>query len=58
MAHWGPETLLLRFEHQFAVGEDAGRNLSSPVTFDLTVRRAEMGRRQERGDALLYPSSD
>lgn len=36
LAHWGPETLLLRFEHQFAVGEDAGRNLSSPVTFDLT----------------------
>uniref|UniRef100_A0A8D1UBD3 Alpha-mannosidase n=1 Tax=Sus scrofa TaxID=9823 RepID=A0A8D1UBD3_PIG len=37
LAHWGPETLLLRFEHQFAVGEDAGRNLSSPVTFDLTA---------------------
>uniref|UniRef100_A0A8C3W8Z6 Alpha-mannosidase n=1 Tax=Catagonus wagneri TaxID=51154 RepID=A0A8C3W8Z6_9CETA len=36
LAHWGPETLLLRFEHQFAVGEDAGRNLSSPVTLDLT----------------------
>ncbi|XP_033709972.1 lysosomal alpha-mannosidase [Tursiops truncatus] len=36
LARWGPETLLLRLEHQFAVGEDSGRNLSSPVTLDLT----------------------
>ena len=49
LARWGPETLLLRLEHQFAVGEDSGRNLSSPVTLDLTVRRKEVGRRQERG---------
>ncbi|KAB0404857.1 hypothetical protein E2I00_001647, partial [Balaenoptera physalus] len=31
------QTLLLRLEHQFAVGEDSGRNLSSPVTLDLTA---------------------
>ncbi|KAF4014557.1 hypothetical protein G4228_006816 [Cervus hanglu yarkandensis] len=36
LARWGPETLLLRLEHQFAVGEDSGRNMSSPVTLDLT----------------------
>ena len=48
LARWGPETLLLRLEHQFAVGEDSGRNLSSPVTLDLTVR-IEMGRRLGRG---------
>uniref|UniRef100_A0A8C2SJT5 Alpha-mannosidase n=1 Tax=Capra hircus TaxID=9925 RepID=A0A8C2SJT5_CAPHI len=36
LARWGRETLLLRLEHQFAVGEDSGRNLSSPVTLDLT----------------------
>lgn len=36
LARWGPETLLLRLEHQFAVGEDSGSNLSSPVTLDLT----------------------
>ncbi|XP_044607793.2 lysosomal alpha-mannosidase isoform X2 [Equus asinus] len=35
LARWGPTTLLLRFEHQFAVGEDPGGNLSSPVTLDL-----------------------
>ncbi|XP_055975225.1 lysosomal alpha-mannosidase [Sorex fumeus] len=35
LARHGPNVLLLRFEHQFAVGEDAGRNLSSPVTLDL-----------------------
>ncbi|XP_076977823.1 lysosomal alpha-mannosidase [Tamandua tetradactyla] len=35
LARWGPGTLLLRLEHQFAVGEDSGRNLSSPVTVDL-----------------------
>ncbi|XP_049563066.1 lysosomal alpha-mannosidase isoform X1 [Orcinus orca] len=37
LARWGPETLLLRLEHQFAVGEDSGSNLSSPVTLDLTA---------------------
>nr|XP_058918757.1 lysosomal alpha-mannosidase isoform X1 [Kogia breviceps] len=37
LARWGPETLLLRLEHQFAVGEDSGLNLSSPVTLDLTA---------------------
>ncbi|XP_037674076.1 lysosomal alpha-mannosidase-like [Choloepus didactylus] len=35
LARWGPGTLLLRLEHQFAVGEDPGGNLSSPVTLDL-----------------------
>ncbi|XP_006161046.1 lysosomal alpha-mannosidase [Tupaia chinensis] len=35
LARWGPDTLLLRLEHQFAVGEDSNRNLSSPVTVDL-----------------------
>ncbi|XP_049732984.1 lysosomal alpha-mannosidase isoform X1 [Elephas maximus indicus] len=35
LARWGPETLLLRLEHQFAVGEDTVGNLSSPVTLDL-----------------------
>ncbi|XP_016074137.1 PREDICTED: lysosomal alpha-mannosidase isoform X2 [Miniopterus natalensis] len=35
LARWGPEMLLLRLEHQFAVGEDMSGNLSSPVTLDL-----------------------
>ncbi|XP_071068858.1 lysosomal alpha-mannosidase-like isoform X2 [Dasypus novemcinctus] len=35
LARWDSRTLLLRLEHQFAVGEDSGRNLSSPVTLDL-----------------------
>ncbi|XP_036748766.2 lysosomal alpha-mannosidase isoform X2 [Manis pentadactyla] len=35
LARWGPETLLLRVEHQFAVGEDPVGNLSSPVSLDL-----------------------
>ncbi|XP_012496872.1 PREDICTED: lysosomal alpha-mannosidase [Propithecus coquereli] len=35
LARWGPGMLLLRLEHQFAVGEDSLRNLSSPVTLDL-----------------------
>ncbi|XP_006900896.1 PREDICTED: lysosomal alpha-mannosidase [Elephantulus edwardii] len=35
LARWDPETLLLRLEHQFAVGEGSDRNLSSPVTLDL-----------------------
>nr|XP_051693807.1 lysosomal alpha-mannosidase isoform X3 [Oryctolagus cuniculus] len=35
LARWGPETLLLRLEHQFASREDSGRNLSSPVTLNL-----------------------
>lgn len=61
LARWGPTTLLLRFEHQFAVGEDPGGNLSSPVTLDLRVRRAERGSRQERqegrGKTPLCPHS-
>lgn len=39
LARWGPKMLLLRLEHQFAVGEDSGLNLSSPVTLNLQVRR-------------------
>lgn len=35
LARWGPETLLLRLEHQFAMGEDPVGNLSSPVALDL-----------------------
>lgn len=35
LARWGPKVLLLRLEHQFAVGEDVVGNLSSPVTLDL-----------------------
>ncbi|XP_058146251.1 lysosomal alpha-mannosidase [Dasypus novemcinctus] len=35
LARWDSRTLLLRLEHQFALGEDSGRNLSSPVTLDL-----------------------
>ncbi|XP_036096626.1 lysosomal alpha-mannosidase [Molossus molossus] len=35
LARWGPKMLLLRLEHQFAVGEDMSGNLSSPVTLDL-----------------------
>lgn len=35
LARWGPETLLLRLEHQFALGEDSRHNLSSPVTLDI-----------------------
>lgn len=35
LARWGPKTVLLRLEHQFAVTEDSGRNLSSPVTLNL-----------------------
>ncbi|XP_036278768.1 lysosomal alpha-mannosidase isoform X2 [Pipistrellus kuhlii] len=35
LARWGPEMLLLRLEHQFALGEDMVGNLSSPVTLDL-----------------------
>lgn len=53
LARWGPKMLLLRFEHQFAVGEDMVGNLSSPVTLDLRVRRAEVGRRRERGEWKL-----
>ncbi|XP_029772977.1 lysosomal alpha-mannosidase isoform X1 [Suricata suricatta] len=34
LARWDQTTLLLRLEHQFAVGEDSG-NLTSPVTLDL-----------------------
>lgn len=48
LARWGPEMLLLRLEHQFALGEDMVGNLSSPVTLDLRVRRAEVGRKRER----------
>ncbi|XP_066204247.1 lysosomal alpha-mannosidase isoform X2 [Saccopteryx leptura] len=36
LARWGPQMLLLRLEHQFALGEDMVGNLSSPVTLDLT----------------------
>lgn len=35
LARWGQKMLLLRLEHQFAVGEDMVGNLSSPVTLDL-----------------------
>nr|XP_058146193.1 lysosomal alpha-mannosidase-like [Dasypus novemcinctus] len=35
LARWDSRTLLLRLEHQFALGEDSGRHLSSPVTLDL-----------------------
>ncbi|XP_036044538.1 lysosomal alpha-mannosidase isoform X2 [Onychomys torridus] len=35
LARWGPKMLLLRLEHQFAVTEDSGGNLSSPVTLNL-----------------------
>ncbi|XP_046293708.1 lysosomal alpha-mannosidase isoform X1 [Marmota monax] len=35
LARWGLNKLLLRFEHQFTVWEDSGRNLSAPVTLDL-----------------------
>ncbi|KAL6029892.1 hypothetical protein STEG23_036788 [Scotinomys teguina] len=35
LARWGPKRLLLRLEHQFAVTEDSGGNLSSPVTLNL-----------------------
>ncbi|XP_069914917.1 lysosomal alpha-mannosidase isoform X3 [Oryctolagus cuniculus] len=35
LARWGPETLLLRLEHQFASREGSGHNLSSPVTLNL-----------------------
>ncbi|XP_004635625.1 lysosomal alpha-mannosidase isoform X2 [Octodon degus] len=35
LARWGPDMLLLRFEHQFALGEDSSRNLSTPVVLDL-----------------------
>ncbi|XP_058513984.1 lysosomal alpha-mannosidase-like isoform X3 [Ochotona princeps] len=35
LARWGPDRLLLRLEHQFALGEDSGHNLSSPVTLNL-----------------------
>ncbi|XP_041505823.1 lysosomal alpha-mannosidase isoform X1 [Microtus oregoni] len=35
LARWGPKTLLLRLEHQFAATEDSGRNVSSPVTLNL-----------------------
>ncbi|XP_066127516.1 lysosomal alpha-mannosidase isoform X1 [Saccopteryx bilineata] len=36
LARWGRQMLLLRLEHQFALGEDMVGNLSSPVTLDLT----------------------
>lgn len=48
LARWDRTSLLLRLEHQFAVGEGSG-NLSSPVTVDLKVSKAEVGRRQDRG---------
>lgn len=48
LARWGPQMLLLRLEHQVALGEDLDGNLSSPVTLDLRVRRAEVGRKPER----------
>ncbi|XP_051024475.1 lysosomal alpha-mannosidase-like [Acomys russatus] len=35
LARWAPKMVLLRLEHQFAVGEDSGQNLSSPVTLNL-----------------------
>ncbi|XP_042638582.1 lysosomal alpha-mannosidase-like [Orycteropus afer afer] len=35
LALWGRRTLLLRLEHQFAVGEAVDGNLSSPVTLNL-----------------------
>lgn len=58
LARWGPETLLLRLEHQFAVGEDSGRNMSSPVTLDLTVRTEVEGDwREEGGETPLCPNS-
>lgn len=50
LARWGPKKLLLRLEHQFTVTEDSGRNLSSPVTLNLQVRRVEpRDRRRETG---------
>ncbi|KAM8764773.1 lysosomal alpha-mannosidase isoform 2-T2 [Rhynchonycteris naso] len=36
LARWGRQMLLLRLEHQFALGEDMVGNLSSPVTLNLT----------------------
>ena len=58
LARWGPETLLLRLEHQFAVGEDSGRNMSSPVTLDLTVRTEVEGDwGEEGGETPLCPNS-
>ncbi|XP_036045066.1 lysosomal alpha-mannosidase-like [Onychomys torridus] len=35
LARWGPKLLLLRLEHQFAVTEDSGGHLRSPVTLNL-----------------------
>lgn len=46
LARWGPKTVLLRLEHQFAVTEDSGRNLSSPVTLNLQVRRVKLRKRE------------
>lgn len=40
--------MLLRLEHQFAVTEDSGRNLSSPVTLNLQVRRVKLRNRRRR----------